>query len=87
MSGCYLRVPRTFRKSKNKITITTGTDAMRSRKTLSLTPPATALIPAVSALVIEFITASNNPSPVMTKVETTAAIKHTDVCFVMMIAP
>jgi hypothetical protein len=82
----YLRVPRTFRKIKNKSTITTGTDANSSRKT-SLTPPATALIPAVSALVIELITARNNPTPMMTKVETNAAIKHMDVCFDMLIVP
>jgi len=85
--GSYLRVPRTFRKIKNKSTSTTGTEAMSSRKTFSLTPPATALIPAVSALVIELITARNNPTPMMTKVETTAAIKHMDVCFDMMIVP
>jgi hypothetical protein len=76
-------VPETFRKTKNKSTVSTGTDAMRSRKTLSRTPPATALIPAVSALVVELINAINNPSPTITKVETTAAIKHTDDCFGM----
>jgi|SRR6185503_5104778 hypothetical protein len=85
--GSYLRVPRTFRKIKNKSTSTTGTDANSSRKTFSLTPPATALIPAVSALVIEFIAARNNPTPMITKVETTAAIKHMDVCFDMLIVP
>lgn len=83
--GCYLRVPRTFRKIKNKSTVTTGIDAMSSKKTFWLTPPATALIPPVLTLVIELIAAINRPRPVMTKVETTAAIKHTDVCFDMIV--